>query len=237
MLRNKFLLFAILSSSLSLICCRNDIKDTATQSPAGFRNFHDSIQQIVVRTMLSYRAMTNPQLLEKLVVQGRKQKEPFNSLAFRELKTRKDVNADSILLIIRQSKDGNALLPLLLLRQLHEDVYRQMPAELRAAVLTDALEKTNIFNTWGLPEIYLEDASKAMLECSRSAYPALSRMLSEKRPAAIWGGGQMRREAKKYSYRLCDYALFFLKRMQGDNNFVPPVSVAERDMLIKGLLM
>jgi hypothetical protein len=39
--------------------------------------------------------------------------------------------------------------------------------------------------------------------------------------------------AQRYKYRLCDYALFFLKRAQGDAKFTLPATSSERDALIK----
>jgi hypothetical protein len=56
-------------------------------------------------------------------------------------------------------------------------------------------------------------------------------MLSETRPAPLFGGQQFM-EYKRSNYRLCDYALFFLEKVQGNANFIMPVSVADRDTLI-----
>jgi hypothetical protein len=192
----------------------------------------ESQQKIAAHTALTYHQMDNAALLEKLVEQSTAQKEPFNSLAYRELRTRKDVKPDALVSLVRQSKNGTALLPLLLLRRLNREAYLGLPAELRAAVLTDALQKSQLFNTWGLPHAYLEDASKAMLECGPSAYPALKKMLADTRPAPVFGGQEFM-EYQRFKYRLCDYALFFLQKMQGNANFVMPVSVEDRDALIK----
>jgi hypothetical protein len=195
----------------------------------------ESQQKIAAQTAETYHQMDNGALLQKLVEQSTAQKEPFNSLAYRELKTRKDVNPDSLVSLVRQMKNGNALLPLLLLRKFAREIYLGLPAELRAAVLTDALQNSKVFNTWGLPHAYLEDASKAMLESGKSAYPALRRMLSETRPAPVFGSQEFM-EYQRFKYRLCDYALFFLEEMQGNANFVMPVSAADRDSLIKEML-
>ena len=69
-------------------------------------------------------------------------REPFNSLAYRELKDRKDVNSDSLVALIRERKNSDALLPLLLLRRFDERTYAQLPVDLRANVLTDALQQS-----------------------------------------------------------------------------------------------
>jgi hypothetical protein len=144
------------------------------------------------------------------------------------------VPAASLVSLVDQTKNGNALLPLLLLRKLHEKEYQAIPAEERAAVLTDALQNSKMFNTWGLPHLYLEDASKAILEAGKSAEPALRRMLSDTRPAPVFGSkGYM--EYMRYKYRVCDYALFVREKIQGNTGLRMPVSAEDRDALIKGM--
>jgi hypothetical protein len=107
-----------------------------------------------------------------------------------------------------------------------------MPAENRAQILTDALRTSKYFNTWGLPNFKLEDASQALLEAGRSAVPDLKGMLSDTRPAPVFGS-QEYMVYKRYNYRLCDYALFFLERIEGNAEFRMPVSVTDRDSEIK----
>jgi len=195
----------------------------------------ESLRAIAAQTAQTYKAMDNATLLKKLVEQSTAKREPFNSLAYRELRGRKDVSADSLVSLVREMHNGDALLPLLLLRKLHEKEYLAIAAEERASVLTDALKNSKTFNTWGLPHIYLEDASRAMLECGQAAIPALKQMLSDTRPAPVFGS-QEYMEYLRYKYRLCDYALFFIEKLQGNAIFRMPVSVAERDSLITGLL-
>jgi len=195
----------------------------------------ESLQKAAAQTAQTYKAMDNSALLQKLVEQSKAKREPFNSLAYRELKGRTDVNSASLVALVHQMHNGDALLPLLLLRKLDEKSYLAISAQERAAVLTDALENSKTFNTWGLPHRYLEDASKAMLESGKSASPALRRMLSQTRPAPVFGS-QEYMEYLRYQYRLCDYALFFLERIGGNADFKMPVSVDERDSLIKQML-
>jgi hypothetical protein len=83
-----------------------------------------------------------------------------------------------------------------------------------------------------LPDVYLEDASNAMIAAGRSAVPALKRVLGETRPAPLFGSKEYML-AQQYQYRLCDYALFFLKRIEGDPQFTLPKTSEERDALIK----
>jgi hypothetical protein len=172
-------------------------------------------------------------LLNKLAEQSTAKKEPFNSLAYRELKGR-DVPAESLITQVNQSKNSNAILPLLLLRKLHEKEYLALPAEERASVLTDALQTSKMFNLWGLPDLYLEDASKALIETGKAAEPALRRLLQDTRPAPVYGSKQYM-VYKHYNFRVCDYALFFLKRIQGNADFHLSAQPADRDAQIKAL--
>ena len=216
--------------------CDTKSKNRATrESQDKARAKLEDVQRIAAQTAQTYKEMDNATLVKKLAEQSVLKREPFNSLAYRELKTRTDVNSESLLALIREQKNSDALLPLLLLRGLDQRTYAQLPADLRANVLTDALQQSKNFNTWGLPHLYLEEASKAMLECDASAFPALKQMLSETRPAPVFGGKESM-EYLRYKYRLCDYALFFLKKLQGDTNFVMPLSVEARDSLIREIL-
>jgi hypothetical protein len=134
--------------------------------------------------------------------------------------------------LVKENDNAAGLLPLLLLRKLDNKSYLQVPAENRAKILTDALQASKYFNTWGLPNFNLEDASRALIEAGRSAVPALKRMLSDTRPAPVFGS-QEYMVYKQYNYRLCDYALFFLERIEGNAEFQLPMSVTDRDSEIK----
>jgi hypothetical protein len=192
----------------------------------------ESQMKAAAQTAQTYHAMDNPTLLKKLMDQSAAQREPFNSLAYRELKTRTDVDSNSLVAMVKANGNATGLLPLLLLRKLNNEAYLGVPAELRAKILTDALQESKNFNTWGLPHLYLEDASHAMIEAGKSTVPALTRMLSDTRPAPLFGS-QEYMEYQRYKYRLCDYALFFLEKIQGNTDFRMPVSVADRDALIQ----
>ncbi len=206
-----------------------------SRAPDTVRAQLEAQQKAAAQTAQAYRDMDNATLLTKLMEQSAAKREPFNSPAYRELQGRHDVNSASLVSSVRQTDNGNALLPLLLLRKLDEKTYLALPANLRATVLTDALRGAVMFNTWGLPSIYLEDASKAMIESGRSAVPALRRMLSETRPAPVFGG-QEYMLYRHYQFRLCDYALFFVERISGKPDFVMPISVDQRDVRIKEIL-
>ena len=211
---------------------KNAEKTQAQQSAAAQL---ESVQKLVTQTTQPYHAMDNPTLLKKLTEQSEQKKEPFNSLAYRELVKRKDVSSDALVSVVKETKSADGLLPLLLLRDLDNKGYQELPVELRVDVLTDALHTSKNFNTWGLPGFYVEAASKALIECGTSAIPALKRMLSDTRPAPVFGS-KMHMEYLSRKYRLCDYALFLLERIQGNEKFAQPLSVAERDVLIQEAL-
>ncbi len=184
------------------------------------------------QTAQTYHAMDNTTLLGHLVEQSKSLKEPFNSLAYRELKTRTDIDPKALSGLVGENQNAAGLLPLLLLRRLNNKAYLDVPAETRAKVLTDALRASKTFNTWGLPGFYLEDASNAMIETGRSTVPALKRMLDDTRPAPLFGSKEYML-SQRLKYRLCDYALYFLRRIGGDEQFKLPAVPEERDALIK----
>jgi hypothetical protein len=192
----------------------------------------ESQMRQAAQTKQTYHAMNNDALLEKLMEQSRAQREPFNSPAYRELKDRRDVDSKALEALVKENKNSSGLLPLLLLRKLDDKSYLGVPSELRAKILTNALERSKYFNVWGLPNFYLEDTSRAMVETGRSAAPELKRMLSDTRPAPVFGS-QEAMVYQQYKYRVCDYALFFLEQIAGKQDFRLPVSPAERDAVIK----
>lgn len=192
----------------------------------------ESQMRQVAETKQIYHAMNNDALLEKLMEQSKAQREPFNSPAYRELKDRRDVDSKALAALVKGNDNSSGLLPLLLLRKLDDKSYLGLPAELRAKILTNALEHSKYFNVWGLPNFYLEDASRAMFEAGKSAVPELSRMLSDTRPAPVFGS-QEAMVYQQYKYRVCDYALLFLEQIAGKQDFRMPVSPAERDVVIK----
>jgi hypothetical protein len=223
---------------ISILCiclagCANQEKSapplTADQSAAKSRL--EAQMKEAAQTAKTYHAMDNATLMSRLIEQSKALREPFNSLAYRELKTRTDVDPKALTAQVKENQNAGGLLALLLLRQLDNKAYGEVTAETRAKVLTDALQASKTFNTWGLPNVYLQDASNAMIEAGRSAAPALKRMLGETRPAPLFGSKE-HMLAQQYKYRLCDYALFFLKRIEGDAQFTLPAAPEERDALL-----
>ncbi len=213
-------------------CTSKDKSVPLTADQSAVKSRLEAQMQEATRTAQTYHAMDNATLLNHLVEQSKALREPFNSLAYRELKTRTNVDSSALTAQVTENQNAGGLLPLLLLRKLDNKAYVGVPAETRAKVLTDALQASKTFNTWGLPDVYLEDASMAMIEAGRSAVPALKRMLGETRPAPVFGSKEYML-AQQFKYRLSDYALFFLERIGGDAQFTLPRTPAERDALIR----
>jgi outer membrane murein-binding lipoprotein Lpp len=229
-------IFASMFLCLCLAGCSSTDKNAPplTEAQNTAKTQLESQMKAAATTAQTYHAMDNPTLLNHLLEQSKAQKEPFNSLAYRELKTRTNVDSNSLVTLVNQNDNAAGLLPLLLLRKLDNKSYLAVPIEVRATILTDALQSSKNFNTWGLPHLYVEDASRAMFEAAPATYPALRRMLSDTRPAPVFGS-QEYTEYLRYKYRLCDYALFFLENKPDSPRVAMPISSADRDALIKAL--
>jgi hypothetical protein len=228
----KIIIHAVLFAGFCLAGCRQKVQEPS--SPEVLQAEHleiDSVQKIVAQTRQSYKLMNDDTLLKKLADQGKRKKEPFNSLAYRELARRKTVKPENLISLIHQMSNGDALLPLLLLRTLNDKAYTAVPIEIKVNILTDALQQSKTFNVWGLPGLYPEDASKALIACGTTAVPALTRMLSETRPAPLYGSKESM-VYQRYKLRLCDYALYFIEEIKGNKNFVMPLTIPEREALI-----
>jgi hypothetical protein len=213
-------------------CAGKDKNPPLTSEQNTAKTKLDAQMKEAAKTAQTYHAMDNPTLLNHLLEQSKAQREPFNSLAYRELKTRTDVDPNALVAMIKDNQNAGGLLPLLLLRRQNNKAYMELPAAMRAKILTDSLQASKTFNTWGLPGFYLEDASNAMIETGRSTVPALTAMLRDTRPAPLFGSKEAML-SQQLKYRLCDYALFFLKRIEGDTQFKLPPTPEERDALIK----
>jgi hypothetical protein len=237
-MKNRMIAIAAIAFCVWLAGCSNNNQGTngntqaLTADQAKAKAQMDAQKQAVAQTTQTYHAMDTPTLLSKLMDQSAAQQEPFNSLAYRELKTRTDVDSKQLVALVNAHKDASGLLPLLLLRTLDNKTYLSVSAEVRAGILTSALKGSKYFNAWGIPNYYLEDASNALIETGKAAVPALRAMLQDTRPAPVFGS-QEYVLYRRLQYRVCDYALFFLRRIGGSNDFRLPAAPADRDALIK----
>src|SRR2546426_9701989 len=123
---------------ISFCGCRSQTSAPLTASQNAAKSRLEAQMQDAARTAQTYHAMDNATLLNHLVEQSKELREPFNSLAYRELKTRTNVDPNALTALVKENQNVGGLLPLLLLRKLDNKAYMDVSAETRAKVLTDA---------------------------------------------------------------------------------------------------
>jgi hypothetical protein len=160
----------------------------------------------------SYKQKSVADLITELESVALKGKEPFNSLAFREIVRRRD-GADQIAQSI-QSKEQKEYFKVMALSKINPELYKRLGCDLICAVLTASLQKSVVFNGWGIPHLYWESSAKAIVECGPIALPYLTPLLRDKRPAPVWGSEEAA-ESEKYHYRVCDYAYALMGEING----------------------
>jgi len=151
------------------------------------------------------QAMTVKQLADQLSKESVKGLEPFNSMAYKELTSRKSVTIDTLTNAVIKNADHSSLLSLLAVRKLSPPVYQKLDAQVKASVYVDALRSAKTFNTFGLPHAKWEEASQAIIEAGPVTTRALEALLTDSRPAPMWGSEDYM-EYKLYNYRVKDYA-------------------------------
>lgn len=174
------------------------------------------------------KAMDVPRLAGELAQESTKGMEPFNSMTFTEMVSRGRDGADALAPLITKP-DRSSLLSLLALRKMNKERYQQLKPELRVAILTNSLKTQTYFNTFGMPQASWEDAAKAIIEEGRGAEKPLIEMLSDHRPAPVWGSEQFM-EYQRYKFRVSDYAWALLNEIRGQKVEVP-TDPAARDRL------
>lgn len=175
--------------------------------------------------------MDVPALAAELAVDSERGREPFNSSAYREMTGRREAGRE--LAVLLETADRSSLLGLLALREIDPEAYRSLAADFRIDVLVDALERSETFNTWGLPHLYWEDPAEAIIEEGQEAEAALKPLLDDLREAPMWGGEEVV-ESNAYQYRVADYALALILAIRGDDQEIPQ-DPAARDRLIAGI--
>jgi hypothetical protein len=177
------------------------------------------------------KSMDVAHLAVELETDSKKGVEPFNSLAFAEMISRGKDAAGALAPAITKP-DRASLLGLLALRRIGPDNYRQLSPDLRVNILINALKSSEYFNTWGMPHLSWEEGAKAIIEEGRAADKPLQALLTDKRPAPVWGSeGYL--EYQKYRYRVCDYAWALRNEINGQKIQIPE-DPAARDRLEAG---
>ena len=179
-------------------------------------------------------AMTVKQLTEQLSKESVKGLEPFNSMAYKELTSRKSVAIDTIQNAIIKNANRSSLLSLLAVRKLSQPVYQKLDAQVKTSVYVDALRNAKTFNTFGLPHSKWEEAAQAIIEAGPVTIRGLEALLTDSRPAPMWGSEDYM-EYKLYNYRVKDYAYALIIASQ-KGQLQLSKDTAERDKLIDALV-
>ncbi len=172
--------------------------------------------------------MSPADLASALAADSRRGVEPFNSVAYREAVARGGRSVSSLSAAL--SPDAASLLALLAIRKISQDDYRSIDSRLRADILIAALRNARYFNAWGLPHLFWEDAARAVIDEGTAIEPALRTLLSDRRAAPVWGS-EGAAEARRYAYRVCDYAWALINAIRGSTVTIP-VDPQARDALI-----
>ena len=186
------------------------------------------------------RSMGAPQLAAELRRESLEDKEPFNSMSYKELIRRglPLVSNTPFRQTFLTSPDRSSFLALLALREISPSQYASLPSDFRVAVLVDALAKAKSFNAWGLPHIRWQKAAEALIAEGKAARPALLTLLDStptgKRDAPVFGLKSYD-DYTKYHYRVRDYAWALLSDINGEHPTTIPKEVNNRDQLIGDL--
>jgi hypothetical protein len=181
-----------------------------------------------------FRNMTVTQLLGELEQGAVKGREPFNAPAFREIVNRKDA-AQPLFAAIGAGTSQREYFKLMALKRLDPALYAKLPARQGAAILTDALARSETFNAWGIPDNYWQTSARAIIEYGAESVPYLERLLDDARPAPVWGSEEAM-IYNQYRFRVKDYAFALLNEIAPRQKAALPVASAERDSLIAAYL-
>jgi hypothetical protein len=208
----------------------------AAKKPPKFTEIEGQLQEMAKKreTYQKELAQMNPaQLYEILQKESLAGREPYNSMAYTELVSRGEKASPELQSLLKQP-DRSSLLGLLALRDMDQGLYRKLEPSFRIVVLVEALEKSEYFNSWGLPHLYWESAAKALIAEGRAAEDSLKKLLDDERPAPMWGQEEVI-EYRTYSYRVRDYAWALILAIRQEKQEIP-TEPAKRDELIARML-
>lgn len=173
--------------------------------------------------------MTVAELAGALQQDSERGREPWNSLAVAEVQRRGAEVAPGLAEFIKEH-DRSSFLTLMAIRSVNKDVYARLEADLRIGILVDTLAKSTYFNAFGLPHLYWEDPANAIIEEGPAAEKDLFPLLTDNRPAPMWGEEQVL-EFQAYQYRVADYALALIRAVRAEKEPVPQDPAARDDLI------
>jgi hypothetical protein len=185
-------------------------------------------------------AMPVVELAQAVASDSAQHVEPFNSAAVREIRKRakdrkpeeRDALAKELAATLKEA-DARSHLGLVAVREVSPTVYRAVDADFRYRVLTDALARSEYFNAWGVPHLFLDQPAGRTIICeNRGIERYLYPLLDLDQPTPVFGGGEIVEEHEAYGYRVKDYAWALLNQLRGTPVEIP-MSPKERDVLIE----
>lgn len=224
-MKNYVIVICVISTLVSYSRC-NSQKSSALQDKV--QNQHDSLNNIVKEKEHTYTQKDSKALIAELEVVALKGKEPFNSLAFREIIKRKGTAPELFSSIKTTSQ--KEYFKVIALKKIDEDLYKKLGCDSICAILTTALQRSTLFNGWGLPHLYWESSAKSIIECGQAAIPFLKPLLNDTTSAPVWGSEEAK-EYEKYHYRVRDYAYALIMEITNQKSGMPE-DVQERDRII-----
>ena len=159
--------------------------------------------------------------VEQVQVDSRRGTEYFNSPSYDALVGQGEANAQRLRDSITEPNRTH-LLSLLALREISSDLYEKMPRDLKARILTDALNQAVYFNSWGVPQLYAQTSDslrpapvQAIIDLGREALPYLEPLRAQQRSAPRWGSEEQLQDDTLH-YRVADYAIALISAIQGE---------------------
>jgi hypothetical protein len=211
-------------------CDRDEVNPP--DSAKKYLEISDTLKRKHEEVIKELSKMADKDLYTRLQKDSLSGREPFNSLAYKEFLKRGTKSAEALYdLMIGDTR--TSFLGIIALKKMDKAIYKRLDSDFVIANIVKTLEQSKSFNSWGLPHLYWEDASKILIEQGGSAIEYLKPLLKITKPAPVWGSEESM-EYKKYQYRLCDYAMALILEIKNEK-FTIPVEVEKRNDIIRSL--
>ena len=224
----------VMAALVALTACSQQQQEA--QPPEQARALEEKVKQGEARRKqveAEYRALSIPDLVQRLEEDAKRDVEPFNSLAYREVTGRAQEVSKALIPAIR-TPDRTSFLTLMALRKLSLDGYQSLDVTLRGRILVDALRTAKHFNAFGIPHQHWEQSGRAIIELGQPVVSLLRPLLEDKRSAPLWGSEEVA-EFQRYQYRVCDYAWALIAEILNRKSVIP-ADPSARDQQIAALV-
>lgn len=171
-------------------------------------------------------------MLEQLVEDSKRGVSAMRSETLRNLALN-EAEAGRLADYVESHPDHSAYHSLIALRRSDPARYQQLPNAKKAEVLCGALANLANLNDWGYlapKDSHDGEVAQALLEIGAAAEPCLRKLLSDRRPAPLFGS-EPATMSSMYKYRRCDFAFRYLSRILGlDPRFDPDPARRDADI-------